>query len=683
VTNQNPLDLNGVIKSDAERKRARKGAEKIVTFRNYLDLVKDDPTIAQNSPARLLEVIQNHGTTEIPEEERWSIDEGEPVSVRYNLFSQHLFGVEKSVFQVVKYLKAGASRLSTGKQILLLVGPTASGKSTFASILKRALENYESKQVFAIDGCPMLEEPLHLLPRHLRAEFEQKLGMRIEGDLCPVCRYKLKEEFTDEDGVVRWYDVPVKTFRFSIQGTRGIGSFEPSDEKSQDISELVGRENIAISSTKGPDHPLAYSLTGELEKANRGICEGRELIKADEKLLWVFISVAEEKEIKVQGSSFPHLHVDTVVIGHTNLTEYKKFSTKQENEALHDRMFVVQFPYPLEIKKEVAIYKKLIQQESDFSRISKSHIAPGAFELAALFAVLTRLSPSEMGIDVLTKAKIYNGDRALTEIRDKDKKPLDIRELREEGQSSDDIMKREGMFGLSSRDTLSAVNTALVKQGNGCLTPLTVIRALRDLFEHRMGYSPEEIKRFKELLSAGEGGSVITEFKEFVIRSVSKAYLKAYHDLAKELFKRYVGEVKFYREQKRKHVRGHFDVKREDITGRPKEPDTKFMRSVEEHIPIAESEADVFRGEILEFVATNPNFSYETYTPLARAVEEKLLSDSRATLTLVLASDKPKDSEAKKRADDLFSELTNKDGLGFCPICAKEVVEKAAEFLSE
>ncbi|OGN07935.1 MAG: hypothetical protein A2750_02385 [Candidatus Yanofskybacteria bacterium RIFCSPHIGHO2_01_FULL_45_42] len=683
MTDQKSLDLNGVIENDAERKRARKSAEKVVKFRDYLNMVKDDPTIAQNSPARLLEVIQNHGTTEIPEEERWSLDEGEPVTVRYNLFSKHLFGVEKSVFQVVKYLKAGASRLSTGKQILLLVGPTASGKSTFANILKRALENYETKQVFAIDGCPMLEEPLHLLPRHLRTEFEQKLGMRIEGDLCPVCRYKLKEEFTENDGVVRWYDVPVKTFRFSVQGTRGIGSFEPSDEKSQDITELVGRENIAIASTKGPDHPLAYSLTGELEKANRGICEGRELIKADEKLLWVFISVAEEKEIKVQGSSFPHLHVDTVVIGHTNLTEYKKFSTKQENEALHDRMFVVQFPYPLEIKKEVAIYKKLIQQESDFSRISKSHIAPGAFELAALFAVLTRLSPSEMGVDVLTKAKIYNGDRALTEIRDKDKKPIDLRELREEGQSSDDIMKREGMSGLSSRDTLAAINTALVKQSNGCLTPLTVIKALRDLFEHRMGYSPEEIKRFKELLSAGEGGSVITEYKEFVIRSVSKAYLKAYHDLAKELFRRYVGEVKFYREQKRKHVRGHFDVVREDITGRPKEPDIKFMRSVEEHIPIAESEADVFRGEILEFVATNSNFSYETYTPLARAVEEKLLADSRATLTLVLASDKPKDSEAKKRADDLFSELTREGGMGFCPICSKEVVEKATEFLSE
>ena len=43
--------------------------------------------------------------------------------------------------------------------------------------------------------CPMHEEPLHLIPRHLRREFEKMLGVHIEGDLCPVYRYRLKEEF--------------------------------------------------------------------------------------------------------------------------------------------------------------------------------------------------------------------------------------------------------------------------------------------------------------------------------------------------------------------------------------------------------------------------------------------------------------------------------------------------------
>ena len=146
-----------------------------MTLRDYLYLLKNDSSTAQNSPARLLEIVQSHGMTEIPEEERWSIDDGELVAIRYNLFSQKLFEVEKPAFQVVKYFKAGANRLSTGKQVLLLVGPTASGKSTFVNIIKHALENYDAKPVFAIDGCPLLAEPLHRASQPIN--FKHQSGM--------------------------------------------------------------------------------------------------------------------------------------------------------------------------------------------------------------------------------------------------------------------------------------------------------------------------------------------------------------------------------------------------------------------------------------------------------------------------------------------------------------------------
>lgn len=672
------LNLDRIFKEDAERKRKKHGEYKEITFREYLELLERDALIAQNSPARLLEVATHSGTTEIPPEDRMLYAGREEIR-RYNLFSDKLFGLERPVFQVVKYFEAGANHLSTGKQLLLLVGPTASGKSTFVSILKHALEDYCVRPVYVIKDCPMFGEPLHLLPRHLRKEFENRLNLRISGDLCPPCRYMLKSKFTREDGSIEWWNVPVTTFSFSIQGTRGIGSFEPSDERSQDVTELVGRENISISSAHGPDHPYAYSLTGEFEKANRGICEWREMIKSNEKLLWVGISLAEEQEIKVQGSSFPHISVDTVVIGHTNLTEFAKFSASQDNEALHDRIYVVPFPYPLRVQDEVKIYRKLIERESDFDSL-KCHIAPGSLELAALFAVLTRLTSSKMGIAPLVKAKIYNGEKTLTELRDKDKAPIDIRALVEEGQSASDLGKREGMFGVSSRDVLSAINTELVRQSEKCLTPLSVIRALRGVFEHRMGYPAEDINRYRELLSAGEGGSVMNEFKDYVTRSVTRAFLSAYSDLARELFYRYVMEVEFYRNQKWKFVRGQMDIRRDDLSGKVKEADVKFLASVEQHMGIGAREADVFRGEILEFKASNPmSFGFDTYPPLARAVEEKLLIESRSSLALVLARDKPKDEEAKQRAKDLFQGLSES---GFCEICAREMIEKASEFLS-
>ena len=440
---QEGLDVKRLINESKESQKKKLSDRREMTFEEYLELVKKDPLIAQNSASRILEMVLDHGMKDISESENFLGAEKS-----YNLFSQSLFGIDQAVEKVVDHFRVGAGNLSTGKQILLLVGPPGSGKSTFATILKRTLERYANRPVYAIKGCPIHEEPLHLLPRSesVREKISQELGIKIEGDLCPVCRDNLQSNFKNDDKTYRWWDVPVETFTFSVQGTRGIGSFEPSDEKTADVSQLVGKENIHITSTKGHDHPQAYSLSsGELGKANRGIFEGRELIKAAEEMLWVFISVAEEKEMKVQGSKFPHIHIDTVIIGHTNLTEYKKFSGRQENEALHDRIYTVFFPYPLRVKDEVKIYEKLIHTENSFAKLKKCHIAPGSLELAALFAILTRLTSSNIGgLDgILTKAKVYNGEAILAQIRSKDKAPIDIRTLLKDGQRDDDVSKRE------------------------------------------------------------------------------------------------------------------------------------------------------------------------------------------------------------------------------------------------
>jgi len=291
-----------------------------------------------------------------------------------------------------------------------------------------------------------------------------------------------------------------------------------------------------------------------------------------------------------------------------------------------------------------------------------------------------------MDVDTLTKLKIYNGDKVLTEIRDKEKKPIDVRALLEEGQADGgDISKREGMFGVSSRDVLAALNTALVKEiqpgNNGCLTPLKVIRALRDVFNHRMGYAHEEIERFLKLLSADEGGSAMTEYKDFVKKTVSKAFLTAFGDLARELFRRYMDEVAFDRGRTRKFISGQtMDLPRDAVTGKPKEADTKFMRSIETQMEISEAEAGTFRGEILEYKASRPDFGFDTYPALRRAVEEKLLADARTTLLLVLDPNKPKEAAGEKRIEDLFEAMKKK---GHCEVCTREFVEKAHEFLSE
>lgn len=671
------FDIDRVIDESKEQQRQKKGKKTEITLREYLQLVANDQNVAENAAARLLRIVLSYGKEAIPEHERFMGSE-----VRYNLFSKTLFGLEASIQSVVEHFQAGALNLSTGKQFLLLVGPTGSGKSTFVEILKKALENHEG-EVYALKGCPIRENPLNALPKTGREKREEELGVKIEGDLCPVCKDNLMTNYRDEEQGIRWWDLPVISFTFSINDGRGIASFEPTDDKTSDVTNLVGKENIAITQSKGYDDPRAYDLSvGELGKANRGILEGIEAIKGDEKALWLFISVNSEKRMKVHGSTLPHVYLDLVTIGHTNLTEYKRFSANQANEAMHDRIYVINFPYPLRIKDEVKIYRKLIREDSNLKHLKKCHIAPGALELAATFAVLTRLVDSVTHIPVLTKAKLYNGDKLLTEVRDADRQPIDFNMLLKEGQKSDDPAKREGMFGVSSRDVLAALNNAIVKYGNGCLTPLRAIRSLRKVFAHRMGYTPEELRRFEELL-ADEQGPVMSEYREFVVESAKKAYLGAYGDLADELFERYLDEIELDRALNRNFAPGLSGEEMiDETTGEPKKPDYELIRSIEERAGIHENAANVFRSEVLEYRAMverrGEKFNRSLYPLLAQAVEKKLLDESGTQLSIVLKTDRIQDAETHKRFKDLYKGLEDMD---FCKICSQEILEKTKAYL--
>lgn len=121
----------------------------------------------------------------------------------------------------------------------------------------------------------------------------------------------------------------------------------------------------------------------------------------------MLITVAQEQLIKVPG--FPQIYTDLVILSHTNQTEFDKFKSNKENEALHDRMYPIYVPYNLRFDDEVRIYKKMIAS-SQFSPID---IAPYSLEVAAMFAVLTRLTESALCPDLIKKMRYYNGEAYL------------------------------------------------------------------------------------------------------------------------------------------------------------------------------------------------------------------------------------------------------------------------------
>jgi len=395
-----------------------------MTAGEYLELVEQRPEICQLAPARMYNAVMSHGIEEIPERDRIG-----DATQRYKFFSDHMFGQEEAHHQLMKFFSAGARRTETGKRILLMMGPPAGGKSTIAAMLKRGLEEYSCQvPLYAIKGCDLHEEPLHLVPRRYRAGFEESLGIKIEGDLCPQCRKMLYDNHTDNaqnPGDIRWEDVPVERIELDEQTRVGISTFQPGDPKSQDISDLIGYEDVARSARYGKADPRSYSLTGELEKANRGMVEFIEMLKCDKKFLWCLISVAQEQVIKVQGSTFPQIYTDTVILSHTNQPEFEDFA-KEKEPALHDRIYMVKVPYPLRVRDEKKVYQKLIKE----SNLGDIHISPYALDVVSMFTVLTRYVPSNIVENPIKKMKYYDGQRVP---EDKHQDPVDVRELMEEG----------------------------------------------------------------------------------------------------------------------------------------------------------------------------------------------------------------------------------------------------------
>ncbi len=626
------------------------------TCLDYIKLVKENPSIAQLAPGKVYNMIM-HKETE-PIQDTIKLPDYEDM-VSYNFFNNELFGLEESLHDIMKFFKAGARRTETGKRILMLVGPVSSGKSTIATMLKRGVEQ-DPTPIYAIKGCPIHEEPLHLVPTNQRPKWEEIVGVKIEGDLCPLCRFNLLENdrYRDEHGNVLWEEFPVVRIKLSERARCGIGTFQPSDPKNQDISELIGRVDLSKITQYGETDPRAYSLDGELEIANRGLVEYVEILKCDIKFHYILITVAQEQVLKAPG--FPQIYVDEVILSHTNQTEFDKFKSVKENEALHDRMYPIFVPYNLKVKEEEKIYKKLIER----SEFREMHLAPYTLNVAAQFAILTRLTESQLCPNIVKKMKYYNGDP----VAEKEKDQVDLVQLRLEGKKN-----AEGMSGISPRFVVNALNIALgEKESAGCVNPLDTIRALRANFEHHIGFTEEEKTTYQNLL-IGEKDCVLSEFKEFAKKEVNRAFLFAYEDQAEALFDNYMKNATAFCLKKKI---------RDPITSEEQEPDEKLMRSIEEMIGVSENAKKEFRQGIFVFksdaIDQGKEFSFSTYTPLQEAIERKLIGDLKNVVSLTIADKTRRDPKTMKRRQDALEALQQK---GYCPVCAESLLQFVGDLL--
>lgn len=648
------------------------------SFSDYLSLVQKNPKITRTAFQRLYDMLISYGTEEYQEYKE--------KLVKYKFFDDPIdngrdaiYGLERALMKFVNLFNSAARGYGTEKRVFLLHGPVGSAKSTIVRLLKKGIEAYSRTQEGALysfswevedengthfDNCPMHEEPLHLIPEDFRGKVMDELNqdkpvderVNILGELCPFCRQTYLEKNHEYDG--DWAkiidDVKIRRLILSEKDRVGIGTFQPKDEKNQDSTELTGDINYRKIALYGSDSdPRAFNFDGELNIANRGLVEFIEVLKLDVAFLYDLLGASQEHKIKPK--KFAQTDIDEVIIGHTNEPEYKKLQSNEFMEALRDRTVKIDVPYITKLSNEIKIYEK----DYDKEKIRGKHIAPHTFELASMWAVLTRLEdPKKAQLTLMQKLKLYDGKSLPGFTED------NIKELRLE-------TVREGMEGISPRYIQDKISNALVSdEGGTCVNPFMVLNELEEgLRHHSLVTREDQRKRYRELLS-----DVKEEYEDIVKTEVQRA-IAADEEALVRLCGNYIDHLKAYTQKEK--VRNKY-------TGADEEPDERLMCSIEQKIDIPESRKDDFRREIMNYIGAlaleGKTFDYRSNERLQKALELKLFEDQKDSIKLSTLISSVVDKETQEKIDVVKSRMIKY--YGYCDVCSTDVLNFVASIFA-
>jgi serine protein kinase len=646
------------------------------SFEDYLDIVRANPKVSRNAHQRLYDMVMGYGT--------YDCESGRETLTRYTFFDDPIgggedaiFGLTKPLMALVNVFKSAALGYGAEKRVLLLHGPVGSSKSTIARLIKKGLERYSRTDEGALytfgwkeeDGSvswdPMHGEPLLLIPAEHRGRIfewlnegrsEDDFRVEIRGDICPLARFNFQERLARYNG--DWTrvvgDIVVKRMLMSESDRIGIGTFQPKDEKNQDSTELTGDINYRKIAEYGSDSdPRAFNFDGEFNVANRGCIEFVEVLKLDVAFLYDLLGASQEHKIKPK--KFAQTDIDTVIIGHTNEPEYKKLQSNEFMEALRDRTIKIDIPYVTKLSEEIRIYEK----DYNAKRVRGKHIAPHTLDVAAIWAVLTRLEqPNHHGLTLVQKMRLYNG-KSLPGFTSEN-----VSQLRKE-------CKHEGMEGISPRYVQDKISNALVVNPDAtCLNPFMVLKELDSGLRHHSLVGDEAIRnRYRELIAI-----VKEEYTDVVKNEVQRA-IAADEDALTRLCGNYIDNVKAYTQ--------HEKVKNK-FTGEQEEPDERLMRSIEERIDIPDTRKDDFRREIMNYIGAlsldGKKFDYRTNERLQKALEMKLFEDQKDTIKLTSLVSNVVDADTQEKIDIVKGRLIR--DFGYNDESATDVLQYVASIFA-
>jgi serine protein kinase len=651
------------------------------SFDWYLEAVHDDPRIARGAHQRVADMFDHYGTDY--DEDRGVVEyrmaAEDPLHDGENVF----YGreVHEAVHDFVNKVKSGARRLGPEKRIKLLLGPVGSGKSHFDWLVRRYFEDYtasEAGRMYTfrwIDLCsvvedqdpdddtvrsPMNQDPLVLLPRTQRERVLEGINthldaaytIRNEQSLDPASELymdRLLAHYDDDLEAVLENHVEIVRLVASENRRECVETFEPKDKKNQDETELTGDVDYSKLAVYGESDPRAFDYAGAFCNANRGVFSGEELLKLQREFLYDFLHASQEGTIKPRNN--PRIDIDQVIVGRTNMPEYRDKRDDEKMEAFNDRTKRTDFPYVLEYESEAEIYRKLLRNAD----VPDVHIEPHVMEMAGLFGVLTRLMEPDGNVSLVQKAKAYNGEQEAGE-------DVDARKLREEAAQSADVA--EGMDGVSARfvgDEIAGAIVDATAREESYVSPLLVLDRLEENLPNHGSIPSEAVEDHERHLE-----HVREEYRERAIEDVR-------HALAYD-----VEEIRSQGEKYMDHVMAYIDdtTVEDELTGRDREPDEAFLRSVEEQLDIPEDRKDDFRQEVSNWVSRRAregtSFDPRDNERLRRALERKLWEDKKHNINFsALVSANERDDDERSAWIDALTEQ------GYSEAGAREVLEFA------
>jgi serine protein kinase len=596
--------------------------EEELSLQEYLELCKSDPHAYASAAERLLLAIGEPELIDTRHDPRLSRIFQNKVIKRYQAFKE-FYGMEECIEQIVSYLRHSAQGLEERKQILYLLGPVGGGKSSLAEKLKELIEKVP---FYAIKGSPVFESPLGLFnPAEDAQILEDEYGIprRYVNNIMSPWAVKRLNEFNGD--ISQFRVVKLHPSRYQ---QIAVAKTEPGDENNQDISSLVGKVDIRKLEEYAQDDPDAYSYSGGLCRANRGLLEFVEMFKAPLKVLHPLLTATQEGNYNAtEGIS--SLPFDGIILAHSNEAEWQAFRNNKHNEAFIDRVYIVKVPYCLRVSEEVRIYEKLLEHSS----LRNAPCSPHTLKMLAQFSVLSRLKEPENS-SIYSKSRVYDGEN----LKDTDPKAKSYQEYR------DFAGVDEGMTGLSTRFAFKILSKVFnFDHSEIAANPVHLLYVLEQQIEQEQ-FPADTKERYMSYIK----GYLAPRYIEFIGKEIQTAYLESYKEYGQNIFDRYVTYADYWIQ---------------DQEYRDSDTGAIFDRAaLNEELEKIEKPAGIsnpkdFRNEIVNFVlrarAKNhgKNPEWTSYEKLRAVIEKKMFSNTEELLPVISFNAKTSTEDQRKHED--------------------------------